>query len=96
MANPTFDDIFDLEAAAVNDAEASLGLTASTDARHAVSKILNLLATKNVAYVDVNGELTTYKINRSAVNLDLETQRETFVINIDLKLVTNGVADEPE
>ena len=97
MPNPTFEQIYGTGGADVNSALSLLGITISQqpDARLGVQKILSRLVERNNALIALGVKLKTYSTQVSIDNIDINTQRQTFTITIDMAISADSTEHEP-
>lgn len=96
MANPTSEQIFGVNTAAVDTALTALGLTNPTgDARLAAQKIVSRLQENYETLVSGTANLNTYDVAKEAENIDTDTQRQIYTFTIDMKLTAISVDNEP-
>ena len=96
MTNPTFEQIYGTGAADVGNALTLLGITIGQqpDARLGVQKILSRLVERNNALIALGVKLKTYSTQVSIDNIDINTQRHTFTIMIDMAISANSTENE--
>jgi hypothetical protein len=95
MANPTPQTILGVPEGTVSAILTNLNLAPTTDARLATREILNVLHQNYQTNFALTAPLQTYTVAKSATNIDLNTQRETYTFTVDLALVATSVIDEP-
>lgn len=95
MANPTSETILGVAEGTVSAILTDLSLPATTDARLATREILNALHQNYQTNFALTAPLQTYTVAKSATNIDLNTQRETYTFTVDMALVATSVLDEP-
>lgn len=93
MANPTFLEVFGANETDTKAAIASLGLPVPTDARGALLTLLERLNTQYQAMLETR-ELNIYVFNSTRENIDIDSQRRTYTISMDLALVPGPIEDE--
>jgi hypothetical protein len=93
MANPTFLEVFGANETDTKAAIASLGLPVPTDARGAVLSIMERLKSSYDTMLE-NRELNIYQFESTRENIDIDTQRRTYTITLDLALVPGPIEDE--
>ena len=96
MANPTSDQIADINDTDLASAVSAFGLPSVTDARLAIHSIIEHLFDSLKLYADANGELQTYKITKTATNVDLNSQKQTYTFDFLLAIETPAMADEAQ
>ncbi|WP_055077260.1 hypothetical protein [Pseudanabaena sp. 'Roaring Creek'] len=95
MSNPTSTQLLNVADTALASALTSLGLPATSDARLAIREILNALQTQYATNFGATAPLVTYTSSKSAQNIDLETQRETYTFTVDMAISLTAPKDEP-
>jgi hypothetical protein len=93
MANPTYLEVFGANETDTLAAMASLGLPVPTDARGAVLSLLERLKSSYATMLEVR-ELNIYRLESTRNNIDIDTQRRTFTITLDLALVPGQIENE--
>jgi len=93
MANPTFLEVFGANETDTKAAIASLGLPVPTDARGAVLSLMERLKSSYDTMLE-NRELNIYQLESTRENIDIDTQRRSYTITLDLSLVPGPIEDE--
>lgn len=95
MANPTYDQLTGIEESAFAAVLAALYLPSTSDPRLAIQQILShLVGSYNAVFAEAS-PLTTYSASLNRNNIDIDTQRQTFMFTVDMTLVPAGVDNEP-
>lgn len=96
MSNPTFEQIYGRSSVDVLNALSLLGLAdvPVTDARLGVHRILSKLIERNNALIALGVKLRTYSTEVSIDNIDINTQRQTFTITVDMAISANSAENE--
>ena len=96
MTNPTFPQIYGQSFDNVNIALSALNVSSGLvlDARLGVQKLLNLLVEKNKALLLLGIKLNTYSAEVSVDNIDINTQRQTFTVTIDMAISVDNAENE--
>lgn len=95
MANPTSEQIFNVDIASVNSVLGILNLPTTQDARTAAASILDLLAARYKLLVDAGISLNAYTIVEEFENVDLTTQSQNFTITFERAITVGAVLNEP-
>ena len=95
MANPTYQQLLGVSTQDASAALFSLGILENMDARLSIQRILARLVERNNALIALGVRLKTYSIDVSIDNIDINTQRQTFTIAIDMGLTANQTENEP-
>ena len=96
MLNPTFDQIYGKNFTEVNSGLNNLGVAEEPipDARLGVQKLLSRLVERNNALIALGVKLNTYSAQSSIDNIDINTQRQTFTITIDMAISADSAENE--
>ena len=96
MPNPTFEQIYGKGFYDVTNGLNSLGVANEPvlDARLGVQKILSRLVERNNALIALGVKLNTYSAQFTADNIDINTQRQTFTITIDMAISADSTENE--
>ena len=96
MPNPTFDQIYGKNFTEVSNGLNNLGVADEPvlDARLGVQKILSRLVERNNALIALGVKLNTYSAQSSVENIDINTQRQTFTITIDMAISADSTENE--
>lgn len=94
--NPTFEQIYGKSTVDVIAAITLLGVgdRQTSDARLTVQRILNKLVERNRALLALGVKLKTYSADVSLENIDINTQRQTFTITLDMAISVDLVENE--
>ena len=96
MPNPTFEQIYGKSFADITNGLNNFGVAdeAVLDARLGVQKLLSRLVEQNKALLLLGIKLNTYSAEVSLDNIDINTQRQTFTITIDMAISADSAENE--
>lgn len=94
MQNPTFEQIIGKNQADSHSALTLLGVAVNDDARLTFQRLMARLVSQYNALSLSGGKLKTYSAEVAVENIDIDTQKQTFIITFDMKL--SAVYPEPE
>lgn len=93
--NPTSEEIFGVSQTVVNQALTLLGIVApSTDARRSAFLLIESLASNYQELLNTRS-LNAYQVAVTRQNLDIDTQRRTYLFTLDLSIDITNIEDEP-